>query len=158
MNDEFFMNEALKEAKLSLKEGNWPIGCVIELGGKIIARTHNQVYTNQDKTAHAEMLALKKVQGTLRKNKRMATLYSTYEPCPMCFGAIILSKIKRVVAGANIDRSGAMFLKKNLPELFKQDHLCVDLTNGILESQCREIFLQGKPTQKLIEKGLIKTD
>lgn len=56
--DNHFMKEAIKESEVALKEGNWPIGCVIELDGKIIARAHNQVYTFNDKTAHAEMLAI----------------------------------------------------------------------------------------------------
>lgn len=156
INDEKFMKEALKEAETSLREGNWPIGCVIELDGKIIARAHNQVYTQNDKTAHAEMLAIKQVQDVLMKNVRKATLYTTYEPCPMCFGGIILSKIKRVVSGIDLDKSGSMYFKENLPILFKSDKFDVKFETGILADESYEIFIQGEPTKKLLENGLIR--
>jgi len=156
MDDKDFMKEALKEAKIALKEGNWPIGCVIELDGKIIARDHNQVYTKKDKTAHAEMLAIKQVQDILRDNIGKATLYTTYEPCPMCFGATILNRIKRVVSGIDLDKSGAMFFRDNLPLLFKQDKFHVEFTNGVLADECHKVFIQGKPTKNLIRDGLIR--
>lgn len=156
MDDENFMREALKEAEVALKEGNWPIGCVIELDGKTIARAHNQVYTLKDKTAHAEMLAIKQIQDILHENKRKATLYTTYEPCPMCFGATILSKIKRVVSGIDLDKSGAMFFRDNLPLLFKQDKFHVEFTNGVLADECHKVFIQGEPTKNLIRDGLIR--
>ena len=156
MADEKFMREALQEAEIALKEGNWPIGSVIELDGNIIARTHNQVYTQKDKTAHAEMLAIKHVQDVLRDNIKKATLYTTYEPCPMCFGAAILSRIKRVVSGIDLDRSGAMFFRDNLPLLFKQDKFHVEFTNGVLVDECHKVFIQGEPTKNLIKDGLIR--
>ncbi len=156
MNDESFMKEALKEAEIALKEGNWPIGCVIELDGKIIARAHNRVYTKKDKIAHAEMIAIKQVQDILRDNKGKATLYTTYEPCPMCFGAIILNKFKRVVSGIDLDKSGAMFFRDNLPLLFKQDKFHIEFTKGILADECRGVFIQGEPTKKLTRDGLIR--
>ena len=156
MDDEYFMKEALKEAEIALKEGNWPIGCVIVLNGKIIARAHNQVYSKKDKLAHAEMLSIKQVQDILRENQDKATLYTTYEPCPMCFGAIILNKIKRVVSGIDLDNSGAMYFRENLPLLFKQDKFSVEFTNGILADECHEVFIKGKPTKKLIKERLIR--
>ena len=156
MTDENFMKEAIKEAKIALSEGNWPIGCVIVLDGKIISRAHNKVYSNKDKLAHAEMLALNKAKDILRENKREATLYTTYEPCPMCFGASILSRIKRVVSGIDLDNSGAMHLKENLPLLFKQDRFYVEFTNGILADECYRVFIKGEPAKKLMKKGLIR--
>lgn len=156
MDDEYFMKEALKEAEIALKEGNWPIGCVIVLNGKIIAHAHNQVYSKKDKLAHAEMLSIKQVQDILRENQDKATLYTTYEPCPMCFGAIILNRIKRVVSGIDLDNSGAMYFRENLPLLFKQNKFSVEFTNGILADECHEVFIKGKPTKKLIKEGLIR--
>lgn len=156
MDDEHFMKEALKEAELALKEGNWPIGCVIELDGKIIAHTHNQVYTKKDRMAHAEMLAIKQVQDVLRNNDKKATLYTTYEPCPMCFGAIILNRMKRVVSGIDLDNSGAMFFKENLPILFKQEKFHVEFHNGVLADECHKVFMKGEPTKNLIRDGLIR--
>jgi len=157
-DDNFFMREALNEARIALEEGNWPIGCVIVKDGKIIAKSHNQVYTLNDKTAHAEMLAIKQVQDILRVNEGMVTLYTTYEPCPMCFGALILSRIKRVVSGINLDKSGAMFLRDNLPILFKQDKFSVDFTKGVLADECYEVFVKGEHCKKLIKEGLIVLD
>lgn len=156
MADENFMREALIEAELALKEGNWPIGCVIVLDGKIIARTHNQTYSNRDKMAHAEILAIKQVQDILRNNEERAILYTTYEPCPMCFGAIVLNRIKKVVSGINLDKSGAMFFKDNLPLLFKQDKFQVEFISGVLADDCYRLFIQGEQTKKLVEAGLIR--
>lgn len=157
MEDEFYMKEALEEAKLALKEGNWPIGCVIVLDGKIISRARGQTHSKKSKLEHAEINALKEVQETLRKNKNRATLYTTYEPCPMCLGAIILNRIKRVVSsGVDIDKSGAMHLKENLPEAFKHERFKIEHTTGVLTKECEEVFMQGRPTKSLIEKGIIK--
>jgi len=155
-SDEKFMHEAIKEAELALREGNWPIGCVIVLNNKIIARGHNQIYTTKNKLAHAEMNAIYRANDILYENRCEATLYTTYEPCPMCFGAIILSRIRRVVCGIDIDDSGAMYFRKNLPGLFKQDKFHVEFTTNVLADQCHDIFIQGKPTEKLIDNGILK--
>jgi tRNA(adenine34) deaminase len=155
VDDEFFMRKALKEAEIALKEGNWPIGCVVVLNDKIIARAHNQVYSKNDKLAHAEMLALSQVQELLQKNRQKAVLYSTYEPCPMCFGALILSRIKKVVCGIDVDNSGALHLRKNLPLLFKQDCFKVELKTGVLAKECYKVFIEGEPTKKMIKEGLL---
>jgi len=156
MDDTDYMKEAVKEAEIALKEGNWPIGCVIVLDGKIISRSHNQVYSKKDKLAHAEMLALKLASDVLNKNHNKATLYTTYEPCPMCFGASILSRIKKVVCGIDLDHSGAMYFRNNLPLLFKQNKFSVEFQNGILADECYNVFIQGEPTKGLIKEGLIR--
>lgn len=158
MNDEDFMREALKEAELALSEGNWPIRCVIVLDGEIVARSRNQVYSRKDKTCHAEMIALKEIQDLLSDNQKRATLYTTYEPCPMCFGATILSRIKRVVSGIDIDKSGAMFFRDNLPLLFKQDKFHVEFDCGVLADECHAVFIKGEPTKKLIKDSLIRSN
>jgi len=156
MTDQNFMEEAIKEARLALDEGNWPIGCVIELDGKIIARGHNLVYSTKNRFGHAEMLALHKANDILNDRPNEAVLYTTYEPCPMCFGACILGKVKKVVCGIDLDQSGAMYFREHLPLLFKQDKFHVDLERGLLADECAEVFLQGKPTKTLIEVGLVR--
>ena len=156
MNDEYYMREAVKEAETAAREGNWPIGCVIVLENKIIARARNLVYSAKDKLAHAEMLALRQAQDLLKENHGKATLYTTYEPCPICFGASILSRIKRVVCGIDLDKSGAMYFKENLPALFKQDKFAVEFANGVLADECHRVFIAGEPTKKLIKEGLLR--
>jgi len=157
-SEEKFMKVAIEQAKLALKDGDWPIGCVIELGGEIIAKARNQVYSRRDKMAHAEMIALQTVSDILRDNQDKATLYTTYEPCPMCFGAIVLNRIKRVVAGIDLDDSGSMYFRDNLPKLFKQEKFKVDFVRGVCAQECRDVFIKGEPTKKLIKSGLIRTD
>ena len=156
MNHEYYMKEALKEANLALKEGNWPIGCVIVLDDKIIARSHNKVYSSKNKLFHAEMIALTRTQNKLYKNPGQATIYTTYEPCPMCFGAAILSRLKMVVCGIDLDKSGSMYFRDNLPLLFKQDKFNVKFISGILADECYELFIKGEPTKKLIKEGLLR--
>lgn len=156
MWDEYYMREALKEAKVALREGNWPIGCVIELDGEIISRAHNEVYTRKDKLAHAEILALSKVQDKLHDKIKSTTLYTTYEPCPMCFGAAILSRVRRIACGIDLNNSGATYLRANLPLLFKKDTFYVELTTGVLADDCAEIFMRSELVKKLNNEGLLR--
>lgn len=147
--------EAIKEAEIAFKQGNWPIGCVIVLDGKIISRAHNLVYSKDNKLAHAEILAIQKAKDILKENPKKAILYTTYEPCPMCFGASALSRIKKVVCGIDLDNSGAMYFRKNLPQLFKQKKFSLEFETGVLKEKCREIFIKGEPTKKLIKQKIV---
>ena len=156
-NDEYFMKEAIKEAEIALANGDWPIGSIVVLEDEIIARGHNQVYSKPSKLAHAELLTLEKVQNILIKNRQKCTLYTTCEPCPMCFGAAILSKIKRLVYGIK-ENSGGTHLQKHLPVTLKREPFKIEITGGILADTCWEVFIKGKPTQKLIDGSLILTD
>jgi len=156
MNDEDYMRVALEEAEIALKEGNWPIGCVITLDNKIISRGHNQVYTLKDKTAHAEMMAISKVSQLLFDKDIKAELYTTYEPCPMCFGAIILNTMKRVVCGVDLDKSGALHIRDNMPPAFKSDYYQFDIIRGVLAKECYDVFMKSEQAQGLMKKGLIK--
>jgi tRNA(adenine34) deaminase len=156
MEDAYYMRLALQEAEKALREGNWPIGCVIELNGGIIARAHNQVYTLKDRLAHAEMLALRQVQYELQDNQKKATLYTTYEPCPMCFGASILSRVKRIVSGIDLDKSGSMYFRENLPVLFKQDKFNVEFISGVLAEECARVFMASELAKKLNLDGLLR--
>ncbi|MBX7066118.1 MAG: tRNA adenosine(34) deaminase TadA [Parachlamydiales bacterium] len=140
MNDEAFMREALKEAKKAFAKDEVPIGAVLVLDGKIIARGHNQVELLQDATAHAEMLCLTAGAGAL-SNWRLAdtTLYCTLEPCCMCAGAILNSRVKRLVWGAPDLRVG---VNGSWIDLFKNVHPIhnLEITPRILEAESAELM------------------
>ena len=154
--DENYMSEALKEAEIAFEEGNIPIGCVIVLNNEIISRDHNQIYTLKNRLAHAEFLALEKVQGELWKNKRKATIYSTYEPCPMCLGAIVLSRINRVVYGVDLDNSGAISLLEHFPLLFRREKWKIHYTSEVLAKECAEVFMKSWFAKSMKREGLLK--
>ena len=102
------MTLALREAALAAQRGEVPVGAVVVQDGSVLGRAHNEVETRQDATAHAEMLAIRQATdavGTWRLND--ATLYVTLEPCPMCAGALMLSRLSTVVFGARDPKFGA---------------------------------------------------
>ena len=106
--DEFFMRAALEEALLAFAKDEVPIGAVLVYNGEIIARAHNQVESLQDATAHAEILCLRQASKKLNNWRLLeSTLYTTLEPCSMCAGALILSRVKNLVWGAPDIRQGA---------------------------------------------------
>jgi len=119
-NDLFFMKEALKEAKKSFEKDEVPVGAVLVHQEKIIARGHNQVELLKDATAHAEMICMTAGAAAL-DNWRLSgcTLYCTLEPCAMCAGAILASRVDRLVWGAPDLRLGA---NGSWINLFEQDH------------------------------------
>jgi len=147
MDDKKFMKIALEEAAQAAVMGEIPIGAVLVVNDEIIAKGHNMRETWQDGTAHAEVVV---IQAACKKLKRWrltgATLYVTIEPCPMCAGAIIMSRIDRLVYGAPDSRAGAcesLFNVVNNPALNHQ----VKVTAGILEQECGKIvkdFMQEK--------------
>jgi tRNA(adenine34) deaminase len=109
--DEHFMLQALKEAHKALEAGEVPIGCVIVMQNKIMARGYNQVEMLKDSTAHAEIIALTSAFSYLgSKYLPDATLYVTIEPCTMCCGALYWSKIGKVVYGASDEKHGGLSL------------------------------------------------
>lgn len=154
--DEQFMSEAIKEAELAVSEGNWPMGCVLVLDGKIIARAHNTGYTDKNRMAHAEIKALTEAQATLEANRGQVTLYTTYEPCPMCFGALVINKIKRVVTGIDLDQSGCLNLQDHLPPFFAQSKFHFEITRGVLAEECKAVYLKGQMIEKHKESGFLK--
>ncbi|MBA4140505.1 MAG: nucleoside deaminase [Segetibacter sp.] len=109
-DDEHFMRQALREAKDAYEEGEVPVGAVLVINNKIIARAHNQVERLNDPTAHAEILAITSACSYLgAKYLPDATLYITIEPCHMCAGALYWSKLQRVVFGARDLKQGYRF-------------------------------------------------
>ena len=142
MNDEFFMKQALLEARKALAEDEIPIGAVIVCQDKIIARAHNQTQTLHDVTAHAEMLAITMAENHLNgKYLSQCTLYVTMEPCVMCAGAIGWAQIGRVVCGAKDEKKGfSIYAPKAL-------HPKCTYTKGVMGDECSAIvrdFFQKK--------------
>ncbi len=154
---EKFMREAIEESRKSLKNGNVPVGCVIVLDNKIIARSHNESHTRNHHLAHTEMLALQSASQILKKkeNRNKAVLYTTFEPCPMCFGATLLSWVKEIVYGINLDKSGATHFTKHLPEFYIKTRKEITITPNILAKECQEIFEKSHTYEKLKERRLI---
>ncbi|XJZ27348.1 tRNA adenosine(34) deaminase TadA [Bacillota bacterium Lsc_1132] len=139
-DDEFFMHEAIKEAKNAEEQNEVPIGAVIVLDGKIISRGFNLRESHQNAVAHAELLAIERAceeLGTWRLED--AVLYVTLEPCPMCSGAILLSRIKKVVYGAPDPKAGCAGTLLNLLQDSRFNHQC-DVRPGVLQNECGEML------------------
>ena len=142
-SDDFFMAQAMREAKRAYAATEVPIGCVIVREGKIIARAWNQVETLRDATAHAEMLALTAAQNVLGDWRlEKCTLFVTKEPCPMCAGAIVHCRPERVVFGCPDPKAGAAGGWINLLEAKPPlNHPC-EITSGVLMEESLAL-LQG---------------
>ena len=139
-DDVYYMNMALEEAQKALELQEVPIGAVIVKDGEVIARGYNLRETNQSAVAHAELLAIVdacKALGTWRLED--ATLYVTLEPCPMCAGAIINSRIKRVVFGAHDPKAGCAGTFMNLLQDERFNHQC-EVNSGVLNEECGGIL------------------
>jgi tRNA(adenine34) deaminase len=136
------MNEALKEAKYAFEEDEIPIGAVIVMKNKIIARAHNLTEKLNDVTAHAEMQAFTAAANNLgAKYLQEATLYVTVEPCIMCAGAAYWSQIQRIVIGTSDNKRGYSSIKENIL------HPKTEVIKGVLEQESRQLmqeFFQSK--------------
>ena len=147
VSDEHFMEEALRQARKAVAKGEVPVGAVLVVEGKIVTRAHNQVEELKDATAHAEMLAVTAAAGELDGWRLTeATVYVTKEPCPMCAGALVLSRVKRVVYGAADPRMGAAGGAMNLLQFAGMNHQC-EVTGGVRAEECRDLlkeFFQAK--------------
>lgn len=134
-----YMQKALVEARCALDEDEVPIGAVIIHKGKIIAKAHNQVERLKDPTAHAEILAITQGAAALQsKWLKDCTLYVTVEPCVMCAGAIILSRIDRIVFGVSDLKTGAFGSKINLNTLGLNHR--VKVKKGVLEEESSQLL------------------
>ena len=138
--DAHVMQEALKVARRAKEAGEVPIGCVIIHNSRIIGRAHNQTVQLHDPTAHAEMIAITQAAEFLQ-NERLtdAILYVTAEPCPMCAGAIVLARIKRVVFGTEDSKWGAAGSLYNILNDSRLNHSC-EVTGGVLKEECSELL------------------
>lgn len=131
-DDAYFMNEAIAQAEISLREGGIPIGAVLVRDGEIISRGHNRLIQNDSVILHGEMDAIENAGRLDFDDYRRCTLYTTLSPCPMCAGAVILYNIPRVVVGENRTLMGAEgLLEANGVEVRVLD-----------DERCRELFLK----------------
>ena len=133
--DTAFMDEALSEAATAAAEGEVPVGAVVVLGGKVIARGRNRKEQLHDPTAHAEILALREASAALGAWRLSgATLYVTLEPCAMCAGAIVQARVERVVFGCRDPKAGATGSLMNLVQDARLNHR-VELSEGVQGEQ-----------------------
>jgi tRNA(adenine34) deaminase len=138
------MREALKEAQKAFLEDEVPVGAVVVHANRIIGRGHNQIERLKDPTAHAEMIALTSACACLgAKWLNAASLYVTIEPCSMCAGALVLSRIKSIVYGADDPKTGACGSVTQIANHKKLNHR-ISVTKGVLKEECatliREFF------------------
>ncbi|WP_342048707.1 tRNA adenosine(34) deaminase TadA [Bacillus sp. OTU530] len=134
--DEYYMKLAIEEAKKAGEMQEVPIGAVIVIGDEVISRAHNLRETEQRSVAHAELLAIDEAcrsLGTWRLEN--ATLYVTLEPCPMCAGAIVLSRVERVVYGASDPKGGCAGTLMNLLQEERFNHQA-EVVSGVLDEEC----------------------
>ena len=145
MNDEYYMQQALREAEKAFEQDEIPIGAVIVIHQKIVARAYNMTEQLNDSTAHAEILALTSAYNFLgSKYLPDATLYITVEPCLMCTGAMYWSKLARVVWGADDEKNGhRRITAPNFPF-----HPKTKIRTGVLQDECaylmKEFFKQKR--------------
>ena len=142
------MSEALKEAQKAFEEDEVPVGAVVVYQARIIARGYNQIEKLKDPTAHAEMLALTSAANYLKtKWLNEASIYVTIEPCSMCAGALVLSRIKNLYFGAKDPKTGACGSILNIANHKKLNHR-IKVQGGILEKECgsllKEFFKQKR--------------
>ncbi len=143
MNDDHtrYMRLALEEARAAFASDEVPIGAVIVLDGEVVSRAHNMKEQWKDATAHAETVAIKRAVERLGhwRYLREAALYVTLEPCPMCAGAIVQSRIKLLVYGADDPKAGAVHSLMNIVQDPRLNHR-VQVVAGVLEQECSELM------------------
>jgi tRNA(adenine34) deaminase len=160
LSDEYYMKEPIKEAKKAEGVFEVPIGAVVVIEGKIISRAHNLRESKQSAVAHAEILAIEQacqLVGSWRLEN--ASLYVTLEPCAMCSGAIILSRVKRVVYGAADPKGGCAGTFMNLLQDERFNHQS-EVTSGVLEEECGQLlsdfFRQLRKKRKIAKKQFLQ--
>ncbi len=137
---EIYMQEAIKEAKKAYKKLEVPVGAVIVKNGEIIAKAHNLKETKNDTTKHAEILAIQKASQKLKSWRLIdCEMYITLEPCPMCSGAIINSRIKKIYIGAMDEKTGAAGSKLNIFKDYTFNHN-VEIEAGVMKNECEAIL------------------
>jgi tRNA(adenine34) deaminase len=139
-SDDYFMQQALRQALHAYEKEEVPVGAVIVHQDRIIARAHNQVEALKDATAHAEILAITQaasVIGDWRLNE--CDLYVTKEPCPMCAGASVNARVRRVIFGCGDSRGGAAGGLLNILQMPTLNHKC-DIKSGVREEECARLL------------------
>lgn len=134
-SDEYFMNEALKEAEKAAERDEIPVGAIVVADNRIVARGHNLTESLTDVTAHAEMQVITAASNSLgSKFLEDCTLYVTLEPCVMCAGACYWARFKKIVIGARDEKRGFMQVGKNLV------HPKTEIKTGVLENECSRLL------------------
>ena len=152
-SDDYFMGEALRQAVRAYEAEEVPVGAVVVREGRIIARAFNQVELLKDATAHAEMLALTQAENAVGDWRLTdCTLYVTKEPCPMCAGAIVHTRLARVVFGAGDPKGGAAGGALNLLQFPTLNHQCA-ITGLVREEECRRLLRTFFAEQRQAKKN-----
>ena len=152
-SDDYFMGEALRQAQRAVRQQEVPVGAVVVREGRIIARASNQVEQLRDATAHAEMLAITQAEAVLGDWRLSeCDLYVTKEPCPMCAGAIVHARLRRVVFGCASPKDGAAGSLMNLLQHPKLNHRC-EIAGGVRHEECARILQQFFRERRLLEGG-----
>lgn len=143
LNDEYYMRQALNEARQAFDKGEVPIGAIVVCKGRIIARGHNLTETLTDVTAHAEMQAITAAVNVLGgKYLTDCILYVTIEPCPMCAGGLLWSQISKIVYGAKDEKKGYSVFSPSIL------HPKTEVVSGVMEDECaslmKEFFKQKR--------------
>jgi len=139
-SDDYFMSQALRQAVRAYEADEVPVGAVVVRQSRIIARAFNQVETLHDATAHAEMLAITQAEAVLGDWRLTdCDLYVTKEPCPMCAGALVHARLKRVIFGCSDPNGGAAGGFINLLQQPNLNHRC-EITSGIREEECGRLL------------------
>jgi len=137
---ERFMSEALKEARKAAVKGEAPIGAVVVVGGKVVARAHNLRETAADPTAHAELIAIRKASKKLDKWRLQgACVYVTLEPCAMCAGAMVLARIEELIYAADDPKAGAIVSLYNIGRDTRLNHT-FKVTKGVLKEEAETLL------------------
>ncbi|MGI9113458.1 MAG: tRNA-specific adenosine deaminase [Chthoniobacterales bacterium] len=141
-DDRALMREALRLAAKAAAAGEVPVGALIAKDGRIIGRGYNQVEMLKDATAHAEMIAITQASATLGDWRLTdCELFATKEPCPMCAGAIVHARLRRVIFGCADPHAGAAGSMINLLQMPSLNHRC-DVATGLLADECAELLQQ----------------
>ena len=155
-SDDYFMSQALRQAVKAYEADEVPVGAVVVREGRIIARAFNQVEMLKDATAHAEILAItqaEQVVGDWRLNE--CDLYVTKEPCPMCAGASVQSRVRRVIFGCSDPQGGAAGGFINLLQMPNLSHRC-DVTSGLREAESVQLLQSFFMEKRQSKKGMIE--
>jgi tRNA(adenine34) deaminase len=157
---EYFMAQAIEEALKADAMNEVPVGAVVVLNGKIVGRGFNQPISSNDPSAHAEVMALRDAGANLSNYRIVdADLYVTIEPCTMCAGAIVHSRVKRVVFGAIEPKSGVVVSQQ---AIFDQPYFNheIEVISRVLEDQCTAVmqaFFKRRRTEKKAEKNRLQS-
>jgi tRNA(adenine34) deaminase len=152
ISDEIWMEEALREARRADAHGDVPVGAVVVLQGRVVGRGANCNLLKTDPTAHAEIVALREAAGNVGNHRLLdCELYVTLEPCAMCAGAMIQSRLRRLIYGAADPKAGAVTSVLQVLNHPRLNHH-MDVTSGVLAARCAELlqkFFQARRQERM---------